>query len=103
MIQARRAAGGHEMTLQCIAMKEQIVAELISGRLPLLEATARFRQLGGAGRGPEPGGEEWCRTVIGWAHLALSDRPERAEAVSDHLEQELQTHLARHGCVCLPA
>src|SRR5438094_38420 len=106
-----------QRTLTCIALKQQIVADLIAGRLRLLEATARFRQAGGAapltpsplpggerGRGEgEPGSaESWCRTVIGWAGLALSDRPERAEAVSEHLERELESHLARHGAVCLP-
>jgi len=99
----------HQLALRCIALKQAIVADLISGRLPLLEATARFRQAGGgapAARLPargEPAAEDWCRTVIGWALLALSDRPERAEAVSEHLEQELQTHLARHGSVRLPS
>jgi hypothetical protein len=101
------AGAEHEMALRCIATKQQIVAELISGRLPLVEATARFRSAGGAAPpagpvGPEPAGEELCRTVIGWAHLALSDRPERAEAVSATLERELQTHLTRHGSVRLP-
>jgi hypothetical protein len=41
--------------------------------------------------------EALCRSVIGWVHLALSDRPERAEAVSGRLECELQSHLARFG------
>jgi hypothetical protein len=88
-----------QRALRGVALKQQIIAELVAGRLRLLEATARFRQAGGT----EPGSpEEWCRTVIGWAGLALCDRPERAEAVSDHLERELQSHLARHGAVSLP-
>src|SRR5439155_11154285 len=89
----------HQRALRCIAQKQAIIADLIGGRLRLLEATARFLQASGAepaDRG-EPGPEDWCRTVIGWAHLALSDRPERAEVVSENLEQELQNHLARHG------
>jgi len=92
----------HQQALRRIAQKQAIIADLIGGRLCLVEATARFLQAGGAesaGRG-EPIGEDWCRTVIGWAHLALSDRPERADVVSETLEQELQTHLARRGAVC---
>src|SRR5436190_3370360 len=109
MRQAPVARTEHMLALRCLAVKQAIVADLISGRLPLVEATARFRRAdgaspvaGGPGR-PEPADEEWCRTVIGWAHLALSDRPERAEALSEHLEEELQSHLARHGTVRLPA
>jgi hypothetical protein len=102
----------HHLALQRLQAKQQIIAELIEGRLHLLEATVRFRaaaQTAGAAEGRElPGtkcpedGEELCRSVIGWAHLALRDRPERAEAFSDQLERELQAHLARHGGVQLP-
>jgi hypothetical protein len=81
-----------------VRAKEEIVAQVIAGRMPLLEAAARFREVSG---NPESG-ERVCRTVIGWAHLALRDHPERAERLSDHLEQELQAHLDRFGAVRLP-
>lgn len=103
----RAARADHQKTLQSIARKQEIVADLVAGRLALLEATARFRQAGGAGpraaEWSEPADESWCRTLIGWAQLALSDRPERAEAVSASLEQELQLHLTQHGTLSLPA
>ena len=93
----------HQRALRRIAQKQAIIADLISARLPLLEATARFRRaVDPAARG-EPAAEEWCRTVIGRAHLALSGRRECAEAVSEYLERELQAHLARHGAMRLPS
>jgi hypothetical protein len=106
---SRRCVPGQEyhLALQRLQSKQQIIAELISGRLPLLEATAQFRAAqppakDQAGAPPSDDGERLCRTVIGWAYLALSERPERADAFSEELEQELQDHLARHGTVCLP-
>jgi hypothetical protein len=47
--------------------------------------------------------EAVCRAVIGWAGLALSDRPERAGAVLTRLEEELRAHLERAGGFRLPA
>src|SRR5947209_19057845 len=106
---AGRQPGGvdeHRLALERLRVKQQVIAELIGGRLQLLEATARFRdaqRLPGRDRAGAQrlafaeDGELLCRTVIGWAHLALSDRPERAETFSEGLEQELQAHLARHG------
>ncbi len=95
----------HRLALERLQAKQQIIAELIHGRLPLLEATARFRAAQRR-RENDPAspdeGEQLCRTVIGWAHLALSERPERADAFSEGLEQELQAHLARHGTLRLP-
>jgi hypothetical protein len=87
-----------------VRLKEEIIGDLVSGRVALVEAASRFRQVGG--RLPTPGagadnGEAWCRAVIGWAHLALEDRPERADAISEKLEQELQSHLSRFGAVHL--
>src|SRR5436305_3899260 len=67
----RAARMEHLRTLRCIALKQGIIADLISGRLPLLEATARFRQVGPArpvlarDEQAEPAAEDWCRTVIG--------------------------------------
>ena len=86
----------HRVALQRVRAKKDVIAELIGGRLPLLEATARFQaQLAGESHN----GEDLCRQVIGWVHLALLDCPEKAEAVSERLEQELHLHLARHGTV----
>lgn len=90
----------HRQALQRIHLRQQTIVALIEGRLSLLEAADRFRD-------PIPGtqsddGESVCRSVIGWAHLALRDRPERAEALSEVLENQLSAHLARHGAVRLP-
>jgi hypothetical protein len=80
--------------------KQRAVGRVIAGTLSLLDAAVCF----GDGEKNPTGhdGEALCRTVIGWVHLALSDRPEQAEAASERLEDELRTVLARHGCVRLP-
>jgi hypothetical protein len=85
--------------LQRLQGKKEIIAELIGGRLALLEATARFRSLSDNERSEEAA----CREVIGWAHLALCDRPEKADSLSCQLEQELERHLSRHGTAHVPA
>jgi hypothetical protein len=81
------------LALQRLHGKQQIVADLIGGRLSLLEASSRFRALSDDGRTEEAA----CREVIGWAHLALRDRPETADAVSTRLEEELERYLSCHG------
>ncbi|HJZ60370.1 MAG TPA: hypothetical protein VKE74_35830 [Gemmataceae bacterium] len=84
---------GPRALLNGLDEKQQAVAGVIAGRLTLLEAAARFRAAGG---GPvEADGEAVCRSVIGWVHLALSERPERAEEVSARLESELQSYIGR--------
>lgn len=73
--------------------KQEAVAAVIAGRVSLLEAAETFRAAGC----PWPDTETVCRSVIGWVHLALCDRPERAEDVSARLEQELQSYLVYPG------
>jgi hypothetical protein len=106
MQRTRVAAPEYQNALQRIRHKQQIIADLVSGRLGLLDAAVRFWRQAGEGppaRTDPASAESWCRTVIGWAHLALCDRPERADAVSDRLEQELESYMAVHGAVQLPA
>jgi hypothetical protein len=45
--------------------------------------------------------ENVCRTVIGWVHLALENRPEEAERITERLERELQICIDRFGTVDL--
>jgi hypothetical protein len=75
--------------------KQEAVAAVIAGQLTLLEAATRFRAAGCPR--PDADGESACRSVIGWVHLALCDRPERAEEVSARLERELQKYLTHPG------
>jgi hypothetical protein len=89
----------HRRALERLERKQRVIADLIDGRLRLLEAAARFRDVQKAA--PEDG-ERLCRAVIGWVYLALSDRPERAEALASALERELQTIVSRQGAVRLP-
>jgi hypothetical protein len=89
----------HRRALRRVQAKQEAVADLIAGRVGLLEAAARFQAAGGGGCAD---GEVVCRAVIGWAQLALSERPERAEALAAALEDQLLAHLTRHGDVRLP-
>src|SRR5258708_1089946 len=96
----------HNVALQRLDAKKEIVGQIIDGRLHLVEAAAAIRQLNpfsstSPGRLRNESDEDLCRSLIGWVHLALSERPERAESVSDRLEAELADHLKQHGCVTL--
>src|SRR5262245_24742475 len=98
--------------LENLQRKKQIISELIAGRLELIEAAARFQPIHRAsadcladvtGIATKLADNEClCRTMIGWVHLALNQRPEQAERVSEQLERELQHHLDRCGHVHLP-
>jgi hypothetical protein len=98
--------------LQRLQAKQDIVAQLVAGRVSLLEAATRFRAASQpVVEGPsyavfaqaeQDSDERVCRTLIGWAYLALCEYPERAEAVSNRLETDLQEILDRQGSVCLP-
>jgi len=89
--------------LQCLVVKQQIINELIAGRIELWDAAARFHVLHRTAAAcieratgmpaAASDGENLCRTVIGWVYLSLSHRPEEAERVSERLERELQRHL----------
>ena len=63
-----------------VAGRQQVVAELIDGRLSLLEAAWRFQNPGRPLAGPVAwtdllDGEALCRNLIGWVHLALRNHP----------------------------
>jgi hypothetical protein len=96
MVAVRPSPSVARNLLDELRRKQQAVAAVIDGNLSLLDAAAWFRN----GR-VNVDGEALCRTVIGWVHLALCERPERAEAVSLRLEGELQSYLDRSGRGCL--
>jgi hypothetical protein len=77
----------------------QILADLIAGRLDLLDAVSQFGALQSGqrmtSRPTVDDGEQVCRAVIGWAHWQLRGRPEVADAVAGRLQNELQALLAR--------
>jgi len=93
------------VVLNCLREKQLIIGELIAGRLPLIEAAEKFQAVhetsathienlsARTGVLVEP--EGMCRTLIGWVHLSLSQRPEEAERVSERLECELQRNVSR--------
>jgi hypothetical protein len=96
----------HNLALQRLDAKKEVIGQIIDGRLRLLEAAQQFRKLNrsvavapGATRNDSD--EDLCRSLIGWVYLALSERPERADALSDQLESELSAHLKQHGSVNL--
>jgi hypothetical protein len=100
--------------LQRIELKDRVIADLLEGRLTLLQAAAwfahlndggppQFRELGdlffhGASRG-----ERLCRQVIQWCVVELRDRPScETGPILERLEEELRSHLEQHGTVELP-
>jgi len=99
-----------QQTLQRVRQKQQVIDDLIAGRLDLFQAASHFQSLSTGG--PDGGTsflgdretsnpENLCRAVIGWANLALRERPERAALLAERLEHDLQSHLAQHGGVCI--
>jgi hypothetical protein len=93
------------LALERLEAKKAIIGQLIDGRLHLIDAAARFRELArpanAAGAMMEAHGndEYWCRSVIGWVCLALGERPERADALAGRLEAELAAHLERTAAI----
>jgi hypothetical protein len=92
MVAVRPSPSAARDLLAELRRKQQAVTAVLDGKLSLLEAAGRFRD-----ENASSDGETLCRTVIGWVHLALSERPEKAEAVSLRLEGELQSYLDRSG------
>jgi hypothetical protein len=99
--------------LRRIAAKEQIVNDLESGRIGLLEAASRFRQVSAEAfyylpvlrrRFPDAAhdDERICRNVIQYTYNVLHfHHPWRAEALCTRLEAELAQHL-NAGTLRLP-
>ena len=92
--------------------KRRLAEEVIDGRLGLLEAARRYRDLDEqpppfyweAFRRTYPGAsddERHCRNVIGYVGTALQDRPDADPALVARLEAELED-LLRRGDLRLP-
>jgi hypothetical protein len=89
--------------LQGLQQKQQIITAVIDGHLPLWEAGTRFQAAHRAASQcletatgvpcQTIDNESACRALIGWVWLALSERPEQADRVSERLEGELREHL----------
>jgi hypothetical protein len=115
-IQGERARGAEiDTCLAAVAARGRatsaVVRELIDGKVSLLRAAARVRDL----YATDPNESEWlltaegnsdgerlCRRVIGWAEAMLRDTPERGATVAARLERELEQWLQSHGTVVLP-
>jgi hypothetical protein len=95
-----------------LKQKQVIINEVIEGHLPLWEAATRFQVAHQAARvclekatgvpGHTIDGETVCRTIIGWVYLALIDRPEQADRVSERLESELGEVLKKNAPALTP-
>ena len=93
-----------DLICQRIAFKEQLVADLIDGRLPLAEATARFSLLNetepGIGvvvRGNYPGRtyqEKTARNVVEYALVRLNDTSPEHLRARERLLGELRAFIA---------
>jgi hypothetical protein len=103
-----------KLSMQRHEAKESIIAEVIAGRLTLLEAAAQFRDLDARW----PSAKHWleqrfpsmsfelalCRRIIEQVRDELRLRaPDQVKCVVSRLEEELAEHLRRHGKICLPA
>ena len=98
---------------RCLA-KDEVVIEVIAGRLSLFEAAARFRKINESNSQAEywltrypyrdqPYELALCRSVIRRVELELESRGTGPEDDTvPHLEAELAEHLRRHGRVLLP-
>ena len=84
------------LALKRLDAKQDIIRQLIDGRLHLIEAAECFRELTRPAASSQSD-EDVCRALIGWVYLALCERPERAESLSSQLEAELAAHLQRRG------
>jgi hypothetical protein len=95
------------------ADKHELTAEVIAGRLGLVEAAQRFREIDAAaptfnhealvltwpGRTDE---ERYCREVMGFVRATLSEEPDRRQLVMGQLETELNHYLRRSKTAYAP-
>ena len=98
--------------LMGLQQKQAIVNQVIAGRLALWEAAGHFQAAHQAARtcmeratgvpASSIDGEAICRTIIGWVHLTLSDRPEQADRISERLESELRDFLKKNAPALTP-
>ena len=98
--------------MQGLQQKRAIIHEVIDGHLPLWEAAGRFQAAHQAARvcleratgvpGHTIDNEAVCRTIIGWVYLALLERPEQADRVSERLEGELREQLTKNALTKTP-
>jgi hypothetical protein len=101
-----------EETFRREVTKEEVVPEVLAGRLTLWQAAARFRALD-ATASPRirkslgegfPGiaeDERCCRKVITWVARREAERPDGGHGVAQRLAAELEDAL-RHGRLSLP-
>jgi hypothetical protein len=106
--------GQVELTTRRIDAKHRVVLDVVAGRLSLLDAATRFRDLHrqppdlhwGEYRRFFPGkndDERHCRAVIAAVHVHLtSTTGDYAHPLVGRLEDELQSLLDREGLVVLP-
>jgi hypothetical protein len=105
---------GSEITMHRARAKEAIIVDLLAGRLCLLQAGRRFKDLNEQPitwqdnyHGRFPGrcdGEKICRQVLSWVEFDLEKLPTaEAQALRRRFEDELYQHMQRHGgLVVLP-
>ena len=113
--QRRQALDRHaDVARDRIQAKEEVLRDLIVGRLTLLQAGRRFKDLNETPitcqddyRSTYPGrsdGEKVCRQVLAWLERDLPDlSPSQAALLRSTLEEELAENLRQNdGVVVLP-
>jgi hypothetical protein len=90
------------LALQRLDAKKAIIGQLIDGRLRLLDAASQFGDLARPANTALEGRDDveyWCRSIIGWVCLALSEQPERADTLAGKLEAELSAYLGKRAAI----
>jgi hypothetical protein len=92
-----------ELTMQCYEGKKRVTAEVVAGRIGLLEAAAQFRALHApledgydpvSGTSDGPVSEKYlCWNVLAWARDRLQHSPEPDGALLQRLEKEYREHF----------
>jgi hypothetical protein len=96
----------YEAVLRCVEGKAEVTAEVVAGRLSLVEAIDRFRRLQalqddgqdellGTPSHLAVNDDEIAQNILRWVFSALCEEPSRRAAVMTRLEKELAEWQAR--------
>jgi hypothetical protein len=96
--------------LKRIAIKDEVIGELLAGRITLFEAAARFRRLDEEypidyqNTSIQVGMEDeyMCNQVIKWVRSRTAEGRGGSENLVERLEDELMRYKQLHGSIVLP-
>jgi hypothetical protein len=101
-----------QLILSRMHERDAVCTDLAAGRLSLLQAATRFREVHqravpgiveyGTSYPGNSEGERLCREVIDYTVFLFAEQPERCAALEVRLTAELQAHLDRSETITLP-